>query len=221
MLPARWSGRGCAGFVVKAVVSGSARPAELPALPKVVLFVFWSALLHLVLIFVLDDLLRGGVPGKATVLQLRLAAQPAARSTRMPAGKEAADDTPDETESSDIDQPESIVDDSAGGLAGTDYYREADELDVQPVPLGPVVPVYPDDALDTGMAGYADLLIMIDEDGAVHSIEVVESSPPGTFDEAALMAFKAVPFAPGQKGLMPVKSRIVIRVEFSAGAPAE
>lgn len=221
MLPARWSGRGLAGFIVKGAEPGSARPTDLPALPKVVLLVFWSALLHLMLIFLLDDFFRGGLPGTATVLQLRLATQSAARSTPMLVGGKADDvrENPGETKSATVTQPARLAADSADRSAATDYYREADELDVQPVPQGPVIPVYPEDV--QGMAGYADLSILIDETGTVNSIEVLESNPLGVFDEAALEAFGSIMFSPGQKGLMPVKSKIVIRVEFSAGVLAD
>ncbi len=200
------------------------RPADLPALPRAVLFVFWSALLHLVLLFVLDDFLRGSIPGRATVLQLRLTSEPALKAAAPapvrlnPSAKR--DRVPGKT-TPEKPAPASMAPSETIQMvpAGTDVYREADELDVQPVPLGPVMPVYPEAVLADGTSGYADLQLLIDETGRVHRIEVIDGSPPGVFDEAALAAFRDVPFSPGQKGSMPAKSRIVMRVSFDASAP--
>lgn len=71
------------------------------------------------------------------------------------------------------------------------------------------------------IAGYAVLLILLDEQGQVHHIDVLESSPLDAFGDAAMKAFRAAPFSPGRKGLMPVKSQMMIRVDFLAAAAAE
>jgi protein TonB len=48
----------------------------------------------------------------------------------------------------------------------------------------------------------------------VQSAEVVEATPPGVFDKAALAAFRDARFTPAMKDGRPVRYQAYIRVDF-------
>ena len=93
------------------------------------------------------------------------------------------------------------------------YFRSSD-LDQQPYPLTSVAPSYPPHALLNEIDGWVRLLLMIDETGQIRHLEVLEGSPPGEFEEAAVAAFRFAPFSPGRRGGEAVKSRMIIKLEF-------
>ncbi|ACV35535.1 energy transducer TonB [Accumulibacter sp.] len=95
------------------------------------------------------------------------------------------------------------------------YFRSSD-LDQQPYPLTSVAPSYPPHALLNEIEGWVRLLLMIDETGQIRHLEVLEGSPPGEFEDAALAAFRFAPFSPGRRGGEAVKSRMIIKVEFKS-----
>jgi len=45
-------------------------------------------------------------------------------------------------------------------------------------------------------------------------VEIVESTPPAKFGEAAAKAFRAAQFEPGKRGGVAVKSQIQIEMDF-------
>ena len=101
-----------------------------------------------------------------------------------------------------------------GGLADTPdaAYYGARQLDVYPVLTG---------GLDlsrlgaTGAAARVLVLVLIDVDGRVNEVSVVEAEPRGAFDESARGAFAAARFKPALKDGRPVKSRLLVEVDFS------
>ena len=60
------------------------------------------------------------------------------------------------------------------------------------------------------------LQLSIDEKGQVQNIEVLESEPPGYFEESAVKAFREAKFSPATKGGVPVKSSVKIRVKYDS-----
>lgn len=96
-----------------------------------------------------------------------------------------------------------------------EYFFKSSELDEQPTPLITVVPAYPPHAQAHDVEGWVRLLLLIDEDGQLVHMKVIEASPPGQFDEAALAAFRIAPFSPGRRGTKAVKSRMLIKVDFT------
>lgn len=96
-----------------------------------------------------------------------------------------------------------------------EIYYKSSELDVQPHPLAQVDLVYTPEQIIQGMRGWVKLLLLLDEAGRVRHVEVLESDPPSVFEDGALAAFRATPFAPGQIGGEPVKSRLVVKIDFS------
>ncbi|SMG64734.1 TonB family protein, partial [methanotrophic bacterial endosymbiont of Bathymodiolus sp.] len=57
---------------------------------------------------------------------------------------------------------------------------------------------YPASAKKNGIKGYVVLSLLIDENGRVDQIQVLESSPTGVFDEAALQGINAWRFEPAK-----------------------
>ena len=97
-------------------------------------------------------------------------------------------------------------------------YYPARELDVYPVPLAPLRFEYPERAARERVGGSVRLMLLLDEAGAVDSISVVGAQPPGYFEDAARAAFVAARFFPARKDARPVKSRVLIIVNYDPAA---
>ena len=70
---------------------------------------------------------------------------------------------------------------------------------------GNPVPNYPPRAAKDGLTGRVVIKVLIDVDGSVRKAKVVESSPPGIFDGAALNAVRRWRFEPALYEGQPVK----------------
>ncbi len=102
-----------------------------------------------------------------------------------------------------------------------------------PVPLAPVTPVYPDEAMKAGIDGSVALILTIDATGTVTDVEV-EAGLPGGLTEAAVAAARVARFSPATDAtLRPTPVRIRWLIQFTlperrgpskgaadAGAPA-
>lgn len=95
----------------------------------------------------------------------------------------------------------------------TNWYL-ANQVDRHPKAIGSVRPVYPEAAQRDNIEGTLKLKLRIDDLGRVQDAEVVEATPPGIFDEAALAAFRKARFQPAMKDGRPVRYEAYIRVEF-------
>lgn len=95
----------------------------------------------------------------------------------------------------------------------TNWYL-ARQVDKQPKVIGKVEPVYPEIAKQRNLDGTLKLMLKIDDLGRVLSAEVVEATPPGVFDAAALQAFREARFQPAIKDGRPVRYQAYIRVDF-------
>jgi protein TonB len=95
-----------------------------------------------------------------------------------------------------------------------DKYFTARELDVRAEPTNQVDLVYPVRAYEMRMHGRVVVRILINEEGAVDEVSVLEATPPGIFEEAALAATQALQFRPAQKYGRNVKSQKTIEVTF-------
>ena len=82
-----------------------------------------------------------------------------------------------------------------------------------PVLLEAPEALYPAEARAQGLEAEVELLLAIDESGAVTAAEVVEPAGHG-FDEAAREAASAFRFDPARRGETPMASRIRHRVQF-------
>jgi len=93
-------------------------------------------------------------------------------------------------------------------------YYSARDVDVHPRALREIVPDYPEGADRQGVSGTVRLQLKLEADGRVMDAEVVRSTPPGVFDEAALKAFRAARFAPALKDGRPVRALMLVEMEF-------
>ncbi len=100
-------------------------------------------------------------------------------------------------------------------LPGQPEFLPARMLDLMPRPAEPVALVYPE-AVAMGRSGMVALLLLIDEAGVVVDAKVVESDPPGVFDDFAVEVFRATRFLPGERDGRPVRSRLVVEMSFDA-----
>jgi len=114
----------------------------------------------------------------------------------------------EETNESPLPEIESVA-------AVDDTWYAARQLDVLPTALVEVQPVYPEAAATQSIGGEVTLLLLVDEMGQVRERSVVASEPPGVFDEAALAAFRKVPFQPAMKDGRRVRSRVLVTVNFN------
>ena len=95
----------------------------------------------------------------------------------------------------------------------TDIFNDGD-LDA---PLSVVVrvpPVYPLGAKNRGTEGWVKVRFIVNEDGTVHGVTVVDSQPQKTFDEAVIRAVSGWRFKAGTVGGVPVKSQAETVVRF-------
>lgn len=97
-------------------------------------------------------------------------------------------------------------------------YYSARQLDHYPALLAPLAIRYPERALAHGRAGRAVVMVTIDAAGRVGDASVVEAEPAGFFEDAAREALSAAAFSPGRRNGVPVRSRVLIQVQFDPDA---
>ena len=99
-------------------------------------------------------------------------------------------------------------------------YYSAREVDVHPRALRAIEPDYPAEADRSKLSGTVRLQLKVEADGRVSDVEVVNSTPPGAFDESAIQAFRDARFEPAQKTGRPVRALVMIEVQYDwAGRP--
>ncbi|MDF1584607.1 MAG: energy transducer TonB [Methyloprofundus sp.] len=86
---------------------------------------------------------------------------------------------------------------NGGLLGGTQAAVMTDDLvDVAPKPKSRSAFKYPASAKKKGITGYVLLSLLIDTQGNVEQVEVLESSPPGVFDDVVTNAIRSWQFEP-------------------------
>lgn len=98
------------------------------------------------------------------------------------------------------------------------HWYTAQDLDQYPRPLVPLQLRPPADAGE--VAGEVVVLLAIDASGRLVERKVVDAQPPATFDAVALAAFDGVAFAPALREGRPVRSRMLVKLRFSAAPEA-
>jgi protein TonB len=96
-----------------------------------------------------------------------------------------------------------------------DKYYTARELDVRAEQVNEVDLVYPKAAYEKRTKGKVVLRLYINEHGGIDNVNVLESKPPGIFEEAALTATLALQFKPAIKSRRNVKSIKTIEIVFN------
>jgi protein TonB len=98
-------------------------------------------------------------------------------------------------------------------LPAAPAYRGSAGLDVPPQPLNDIQPEYP--ATAGQQVGRVVLRVLIDEQGHVDNVAVVRAFPRGYFEAAAIEAFAKAQFSPGTSLGAPVKSQMMVEVDFT------
>lgn len=101
------------------------------------------------------------------------------------------------------------------GLVSGPWYYSAQYLHRHPIPLHPIRPDYPLSA--EHVSGRVLLLLLINEKGQVDRYQIVASEPSGIFDDTVIDAFRQASYAPGLISGIPVKSQLVVEVNFQPG----
>jgi periplasmic protein TonB len=89
------------------------------------------------------------------------------------------------------------LDDALIGKTGN-AVMTADLVDVPPRAIAQGAFRYPPSAKKNGIRGYVVLSILVSEKGAVDQVQVLESSPSGVFDAAALQGIRSWQFEPAK-----------------------
>lgn len=89
------------------------------------------------------------------------------------------------------------VDESLLGKTGNAVMTE-DLVDVPPRAKSRGAFRYPPAAKKKGIKGYVVLSVLVDTDGAVRQVQVLESNPSGVFDDAALQGVRSWQFEPAK-----------------------
>lgn len=74
----------------------------------------------------------------------------------------------------------------------------ADLVDIPPKPITRGSFKYPSTAKKNGIKGYVVLSVLVETDGSVNQVQVLESSPSGIFDTAALQGIRSWHFEPAK-----------------------
>lgn len=184
-----------------------------------------SVALHASLVFGLHPSGASGRIQFASVIAARLSPLPAAEPLSAPPGELSAAKAaqpPPHDEAAPPRQAEARTGIGAPAEAGnpgwldiplpTPRYYLAPELDRSPVPLQPVEPESPAEAGIT--EGTVVLRVRIDERGGVDDVTVVRAQPQDVFEKSAVAAFSRARFSPGMLYGQPVKSQILVEVQF-------
>lgn len=94
----------------------------------------------------------------------------------------------------------------------------AQDLDVYPRALQPIVPAYPQAAHEARVRGFVTLQVSIDAGGRVVETTVVDAAPEGVFEQVAQQKMAQTAFFPAQRNGRNVRSRVLVRIEFDPDA---
>jgi protein TonB len=129
-------------------------------------------------------------------------------------GEEISDDTISGTESTGGDKSATAdripgIKSTAGDESETAFIKEAIPRYRNNPP-----PVYPRVARRRGHQGTVLLEVLVDQNGDVRNLKVLQSSGYATLDDAALASVKNWSFEPGMKGSQPVEMWVKLPVRF-------
>jgi len=105
--------------------------------------------------------------------------------------------------------------DETSAITPDPVHYPAKDLDLFPQAMTPLAPPYPQGAFDEHTGGSVTMLVLIDETGRVVGTSVMDATPEGIFEQAALQAVGRAAFYPAQKDGRAVRSRVLIKVEFN------
>jgi len=91
---------------------------------------------------------------------------------------------------------------------------DLDAVDTIPVPRFKAAPRYPYRAKRMGREGTVKIRFLVDKEGHVSDIKILEAKPPGFFEEAVLDAVSTWKYAPGELMGRKVKTLVTTSVVF-------
>jgi protein TonB len=122
----------------------------------------------------------------------------------------------------DLAGPGSLIDGIAidlsrlgGGLTEDEFVFESYELDQPPQPITKIPPVYPYRARERGIEGAVQVKLLVNADGSVSRIQILDARPAGLFEEAVLKALPQWRFQPGVIDGQPVTAWVVTTLHFT------
>ncbi len=116
--------------------------------------------------------------------------------------------------------PEFATGDIAGsdkdilGDIAADAAMSEGTVDVKPKAISRSQMQYPKSAMKKHIKGFVILNILIDKQGSVEVAKVLESNPPGVFDQVALSGIRSWRFSPAKYKGKPVKTWAKQKVRF-------
>lgn len=87
-------------------------------------------------------------------------------------------------------------------------------VDKAPLAIRKQAPTYPPRARWRNVEGVVELRFVVTTKGQVEDVDVLDATPPGTFDASAIAAIRQWRFEPGQKNGFPVATRMTLRIRF-------
>jgi protein TonB len=138
-----------------------------------------------------------------------------------PKPKEQQDFTPDLVRPS-FAGPGALLDGIAIDLGGLndgglkeEFVFEAYELDQPPQPIAKIPPLYPYKARERGIEGAVQVKILVNADGSVGQVLVLEARPQGMFEESVIKAVPKWKFNPGVIEGQAVTAWVVTTLRFT------
>ncbi|MDR3090090.1 MAG: energy transducer TonB [Desulfobulbaceae bacterium] len=89
------------------------------------------------------------------------------------------------------------------------------DLDAPLTTIVRLPPMYPMAAKNRGLEGWVKVRLLVNEEGRVEDVEVLDAAPKKIFDEAVLRAVHGWRFKAGTVGGQPVKTRAETTVRFN------
>ncbi len=94
-----------------------------------------------------------------------------------------------------------------------DFFDQG-EVDQLPMTVFRMKPLYPFRAKRLGIEGNVKVKFLVDAAGRVSRVTILESNPPGIFDESVLKALPSWKFTPGELGGKAVNTWVSTVIEF-------
>lgn len=101
-----------------------------------------------------------------------------------------------------------------GEAAAVGDVFEESQLDTPLTILARIPPLYPLKAKRRGIEGWVRIRFLVNEDGGVEEVTVVESRPPGVFERAVKGSVSSWRFQPGLVDGIPVRTQVETTIRF-------
>jgi protein TonB len=107
------------------------------------------------------------------------------------------------------------LDGLGGGDMAEEFVFEAYELDQPPQAVAKIPPVYPYKAREQGIEGAVQVKMLVNSDGTVGRVQVLDARPKGLFEDAVMNAVPKWRFNPGVIDGQPVTAWVVTTLRFT------